>query len=66
MPTDPVCGMELDDFEYPDQEEYKGRIYYFGSLSCAQKFRWDPEKYTKGREDLGVPIPGYAKQESKA
>ncbi len=65
MIIDPVCGLELDDFEYPESEEYNGRIYFFGGLECAQKFRQDPEKYTKGREYLGEPIPGYAKEEEK-
>lgn len=59
MIIDPVCGKELDDFEYPDTEEYNGRIYFFSSLDCAQKFRADPEKYTKGREELGELVPDY-------
>jgi YHS domain-containing protein len=59
MIVDPVCGEELDHFEYPDREEYNGRIYFFGSLECAQKFREDPGKYAAGHEDLGEPIPEY-------
>ena len=62
MIKDPVCGKELDEFEYPDVEEYRGRRYYFGSLDCAQKFRENPDRYVAGREEeLGEPIPEYAR-----
>ena len=57
MIVDPVCGTVLDGFEYPEMEEYEGRLYYFESLDCAQKFRANPEKYVAGREEeLGEPI----------
>ncbi|MHB0912911.1 MAG: YHS domain-containing protein [Armatimonadota bacterium] len=62
MIVDPVCGQTLDDFEYPEREEYEGRIYFFGSLECAQKFRENPERYAKGHEDLGEPYPEYTKR----
>jgi YHS domain-containing protein len=58
MIIDPVCGVQLDDFEYPEREEFNGRMYFFSSLECAQKFRENPEKYVKGREYLGEPVPG--------
>ncbi|MHB1001588.1 MAG: YHS domain-containing protein [Armatimonadota bacterium] len=58
MIVDPVCGTELDDFEYPEREEYNGRLFYFDSLECAQKFRENPEMYAIGHEDLGEVIPG--------
>lgn len=60
MIVDPVCGKTLDGFEYPDEEEYNGRIYFFHSLECAQQFRENPEKYAKGHEDLGEEYPKYA------
>jgi YHS domain-containing protein len=60
MAIDPVCGTVLDGFEYPEQEEFNGRIYFFGSLECAQKFRQDPAKYAAGKEELGEPFPEYA------
>lgn len=56
MIVDPVCGTELDDFEYPEIEEYEGRQYFFDSIECAREFRRNPEKYAKGHEDLGEPI----------
>ncbi|MCL6520344.1 MAG: YHS domain-containing protein [Armatimonadetes bacterium] len=64
MVRDPVCGEDLEDVEYPEVEEYKGRYYYFGALECAQEFRRNPEKYVAGREEeLGVPIPEYARKD---
>lgn len=60
MIVDPVCGKTIDDVEYPDREEFEGRIYFFESLECAQKFRADPGKYAKGHEDLGEEYPKYA------
>lgn len=60
MIIDPVCGQNLDHFEYPEQEEYNGRIYFFGSIECAQKFRENPSRYASGHEQLGEPYPEYA------
>jgi len=57
MIIDPVCGTQLDHFEYPEEEIYKDRIYFFDSLLCAQQFSADPAKYAEGHEDLGQPIP---------
>ena len=43
--TDPVCGMviekQLDDRSY----DHKGRMYYFCSKSCLEKFKAAPEHY---------------------
>ncbi len=43
--SDPVCAMKvenpLEDLSY----EYQGRIHYFCSAHCMQKFKDDPEKY---------------------
>ena len=61
MIVDPVCGTTLDDFEYPEQEEYNGYIFFFDSLECAQQFRANPEKFAAGREEeFGEKIPEYA------
>ena len=39
---DPVCGMiGKEDFQY----EYNGRIFYFCSRYCENKFKSSPEKY---------------------
>lgn len=56
MIIDPVCGTQLDGFEYPGEELYKDRLYFFDSLLCAQRFRADPAKYAEGHEDLGQPL----------
>lgn len=63
MIVDPVCGTILDDFEYPEVEEYEGRRYFFDSLECAQKFRGDPGKYAAGHKALGEPIAEVSEEE---
>ncbi len=66
MIVDPVCGAVLDDFEYPEREEFNGRIYFFSSLECAQKFRANPATYTEGsKAELGEPIPAYTERQAK-
>jgi YHS domain-containing protein len=63
MVRDPVCGLEVEGFEYPEIEEYNGRQYYFTGLQCAQEFRRDPEKYAAGHEEeFGVPVPDYTRK----
>jgi YHS domain-containing protein len=41
---DPVCGMVVKE-ENSLNFEYKGKIYYFCSEFCYEKFKKDPEKY---------------------
>jgi YHS domain-containing protein len=63
MIVDPVCGQCLDGLEYPEQEEYNGYIFFFGSLECAQKFRKNPAQYVAGREaEFGEIIPEYSRR----
>jgi YHS domain-containing protein len=60
MIVDPVCGTDLEHFEYPEREDFNGYTFFFGSLGCAQKFREDPAKYVAGREaEFGEKIPDY-------
>lgn len=42
---DPVCHMKLDKSNVKFKSEYKGKTYYFCSLSCKKKFDKNPEKY---------------------
>lgn len=55
--TDPVCGMviknQLDDLSY----DYQGRMYYFCSKSCLEKFKAAPEHYGK-KEQPPAAVPG--------
>jgi Cu+-exporting ATPase len=45
LQRDPVCGMDVDPQKAAGAEQYQGRMYYFCSTSCQQKFRTDPAKY---------------------
>lgn len=42
---DPVCGMDVDPEKAAGVENFQGRMYYFCSTSCQQKFRAEPAKY---------------------
>ncbi len=42
---DLVCGMEFDRESASGSLEYTGKIYYFCSLGCRDKFADKPEKY---------------------
>jgi YHS domain-containing protein len=43
--VDPVCKMKLEERDVKFKSEYKGKIYYFCSLSDKRKFEENPEKY---------------------
>ncbi len=45
MARDPVCGMEVNPEEAVEYDEYKGKTYYFCSMTCAERFESDPERY---------------------
>lgn len=44
---DPVCGMTVDTAN-AKSSVYDGRIYYFCSQSCRDKFEASPAPYAKG------------------
>ena len=46
MEIDVVCGMEVDPTEAVAQSEYAGKLYYFCSADCLERFEDDPETYT--------------------
>jgi YHS domain-containing protein len=45
MEEDPVCGMKVDPEQAPYKSEYRGKTYYFCSLSCKEQFEQEPEGY---------------------
>ncbi len=47
---DLVCGMEFDEDTASGEFEHKGKIYYFCSLGCKDKFMKDANKYVEGEE----------------
>lgn len=44
---DPVCGMTVDTAN-AKSSLYDGRVYYFCSQSCRDKFESSPASYAKG------------------
>ena len=47
QPTDPVCGMRIEEAEAAGQSVYEGQQYYFCSAVCKTSFDQDPEKFVK-------------------
>ena len=47
MAKDPVCGMEVNENQAAMKAEHQGRDYYFCSRDCHEKFRSNPERYTR-------------------
>ncbi len=45
MVVDPVCKMVVDEETARFRSEYRGKTYYFCSLSCKEAFDENPEKY---------------------
>lgn len=43
---DPICHMKTAEF-LKDTANYKGKIYGFCSESCKEKFKKNPQKFTK-------------------
>ena len=44
---DPVCGMEIDTKSAAGKATYKGKTYYFCSVSEKEQFEKEPAKYVK-------------------
>jgi YHS domain-containing protein len=47
MAKDPVCGMQVDEKKPAATSNYKGKAYYFCSVSCKEQFEKNPEKFMK-------------------
>ena len=47
MPSDPVCGVVLDEKTLRFKRSYDGEIYYFCSVKCKKKFKRNPRKFAK-------------------
>jgi Cu+-exporting ATPase len=52
MAKDLVCGMQVRKEEATITSNYEGKVYYFCSKKCKQKFDQSPEKYIKSETDL--------------
>jgi len=47
MPTDPVCGMHVDEHKAAATAVYQGKSYYFCSSGCHEAFSREPAKYAE-------------------
>lgn len=52
--TDPVCGMKVDPNTSPHRAAHAGKIYYFCSARCREKFVAEPEKYAGDRKSTAA------------
>jgi len=48
MPTDPVCGMEVDPKRAAGTRTHNSAKFYFCSSTCLAKFDKDPHRYGHG------------------
>lgn len=53
---DPVCGMTVDRAHAAASYTYGGKIQYFCSVHCRDRFQSNPEKYT-GDQAVAEPMP---------
>lgn len=56
MVRDPVCMMELDPRKAPATAEYEGRLYYFCSDRCRNKFLVQPKVYINKAPDMRLTV----------
>ncbi|HUW38286.1 MAG TPA: heavy metal translocating P-type ATPase [Rhodocyclaceae bacterium] len=57
---DPVCGMTVKPQATTAQALFEGKVYYFCSGGCQEKFEHDPATYAnRGATGPGVPGPAH-------
>lgn len=56
MVRDPVCMMELDPRKAPATAEYEGRLYYFCSDRCRNKFLAQPKVYINKAPNMRLTV----------
>src|ERR1700674_4299525 len=54
MEKDPVCGMTVDPSRAKATHEHSGKMYYFCSAGCKEKFSTDPARYLMPRTLFGI------------
>ena len=59
MPTDPVCGMDVEEGS-PLHHDHAGTTYYFCNPGCLKKFQENPGKYLEPEKavEKEAPPPG--------
>lgn len=59
MPTDAVCGMELDEAATAAIISHEGQVYRFCSEACSVQFSKDPEAFiAEGQDPVEDPVCG--------
>ncbi len=53
MPTDPICGMQVDPDTAAGTSVYQGRTYYFCSIRCKETFDRNPRAHGKDADHAG-------------
>ncbi|MBI3015978.1 MAG: copper ion binding protein, partial [Candidatus Tectomicrobia bacterium] len=61
MPTDPICGMEVEKETAAGNSSYEGQEYYFCAVSCKEKFDQDPAAALNGDKATGNGSHGSVK-----
>jgi Cu+-exporting ATPase len=56
---DPVCGMTVDPKAGRPSAEHNGKTWHFCSARCHEKFRANPEQYTKPAAAPTPPTPSH-------
>ncbi|MFQ5673685.1 MAG: HD domain-containing phosphohydrolase [Nitrospinales bacterium] len=51
---DPVCGMPVHDTRHALKAQFRDRIYYFCSQTCATEFNQSPQKYLSRIRDRSL------------
>ncbi len=62
---DPVCGMSVEPSKAAGMYEHAGRLYYFCSHSCLDKFKADPARHMGGLFQV-LPSPPPAPRSARA
>ena len=44
---DPVCGMDVQPDEAEAAWEHAGKVYFFCSVGCLERFKADPEHFLR-------------------
>lgn len=62
---DPVCGMSVDPRKAAGRVEHNGKVYYFCSKRCADRFEEEPQRFLAAPDTAG-PEPEHGQVPAKA
>jgi P-type Cu+ transporter len=51
---DPVCGMSVDPRKAAGRVEHNGKVYYFCSKRCADRFEQEPQRFLAAPDTAGA------------